>query len=164
MIKPLVNKFFLPAKLLMLLVLLGSCFTINANESINQLLDGFHQAASQADEKTYLGSLTEDSVFLGTDASERWTKQQFSSFVKPYFNKGQGWTYYPMKRHISILSDGKTAFFDELLENEKYGQCRGSGVLVKTSKGWKIAQYNLSIPMPNALANQFVKQIKKLNP
>jgi hypothetical protein len=31
---------------------------------------------------------------------------------------------------------------------------------VKTEHGWKISQYNLSIPMPNGLAKALVKQIK----
>jgi len=29
-----------------------------------------------------------------------------------------------------------------------------------TDQGWKIAQYNLSIPMPNAIAGDLVKQIQ----
>ena len=39
------------------------------------------------------------------------------------------------------------------------GLCRGSGVLTKEKTGWKIAQYNPSIPAPNDLANQVVKLV-----
>lgn len=40
------------------------------------------------------------------------------------------------------------------------GLCRGSGVLVRIGSAWKIAQYNLSIPIPNRLTKQLVKQIE----
>jgi hypothetical protein len=39
-----------------------------------------------------------------------------------------------------------------LLDSASYGECRGSGVLRQVGGDWKIAQYNLSIPIPNALA------------
>ncbi len=39
------------------------------------------------------------------------------------------------------------------------GACRGSGVLVLSGGAWKIAQYNLSIPIPNDLADGVTKQI-----
>lgn len=137
-------------------------FTSMANVNIDKVLDSFHQAAAQADAKTYLNLLTENSIFLGTDASERWTKTEFSAFVLPYFNQGKGWTYRPTERHVSLFNQGQMAFFDELLENDKYGLCRGTGVLVKTAQGWKISQYNLSIPVPNAIALEVVTKIKAL--
>ena len=140
-------------------------FTVNsfvlANERIEQVLNNFHQAAANADAKTYFNLLTKDSVFLGTDATERWTKEEFKSFVIPYFEKGVGWAYTPTKRNITISHEGDVAFFDELLANESYGTCRGSGVLFKTAKGWRIAQYNLSIPLPNALAKEITSTISQ---
>ncbi len=131
-----------------------------ADEGIEATLDTFHQAASEADSKTYFDLLTQDSIFLGTDATERWTKKEFKAFAEPYFSQGKGWTYQSTQRHISVLADGKTAFFDELLSNNSYGECRGSGVLVLTEQGWKIAQYNLSIPIPNDLSKTLTEQIK----
>jgi hypothetical protein len=49
-----------------------------------------------------------------------------------------------------------------MLVNEKWGVCRGSGVLVRSSSGgeWKIAQYNLSVPIPNDLLPGVAEQIK----
>ncbi|WDE04713.1 nuclear transport factor 2 family protein [Thalassomonas viridans] len=148
-------------KILFLLVaLLTSAFSYG-NQEVARVLDDFHRAAARADMQTYLGLMTKDAVFLGTDAGERWDKQAFSEFVEPYFSQGKGWLYRPQERHIT-QSGKNMAFFDELLSNESYGVCRGSGVLVKTAAGWKIAQYNLSIPLPNAIAKQVVKQIKAL--
>jgi len=148
-----------------LLIILCSFFMMtfqvfaNDKAAIAQSLNNFHQAAAQANAQSYFSLLTENAVFLGTDATERWTKDEFKQFVQPYFAKGQGWLYVPSHRHITILDDGATAFFDEALFNESYGQTRGSGVVVHTAQGWKIAQYNLSIPMPNAIAKTLVKQI-----
>lgn len=60
----------------------------------------------------------------------------------------------------SFAGDGATAWFDELLANDAYGTCRGSGVLLLTESGWRIAQYNLSIPIPNELAAKIVAVIR----
>ena len=43
----------------------------------------------------------------------------------------------------------------------KYGNCRGTGVLVKLDAGWKIAQYNLMFPIPNDIAKDVIKMIKE---
>ena len=129
-------------------------------QAINKVLDQFHQAAANANAKVYLNSLTDDAIFLGTDASERWTKQQFTAFVLPYFDQGKGWLYVAKDRNISILKQGSVAFFDEVLENSKYGYCRGSGVLIQTNQGWKISQYSLSITVPNDIAKKVVGEIK----
>ena len=144
---------------ILLLCLLAISFTVLAEQSIDQVLNRFHQAAANADGVTYFDLLADDGVFLGTDATERWTKQEFRAYAEPYFRQGKGWAYHSIERHISLSSDGKVAFFDELLTNNNYGKCRGSGVLWKTAHGWKIAQYNLSVPLPNAIAKQLVKKI-----
>jgi len=129
-------------------------------DEIDKVLNSFHQAAADAEAKPYFDLLSQDSIFLGTDATERWTKAEFKAFVVPYFSKGQGWLYTPTQRNISLIEKEQVAFFDELLDSESYGTCRGSGVLIKTQHGWKISQYNLSIPMPNGIAKALVKQIK----
>ena len=132
----------------------------NDEQSIETVLNSFHQAAADAKAKPYFDLLSQDAVFLGTDATERWSKDEFKAFVEPYFSQGQGWLYTPVERNISLIKQGQIAFFDELLFSESYGTCRGSGLLVKTDQGWKISQYNLSIPMPNGVAKALVKQIK----
>ena len=58
--------------------------------------------------------------------------------------------------------EGETAWFDEMLWNEKYGTCRGTGVLVLTEQGWRIAQYHLTFPIPNELSAEFTSRIKEL--
>ena len=145
----------------MAFVLASLSFQLLANADIENVLDNFHQAAANANYKQYFNILTEDAIFLGTAPKERWTKESFSQFAKPHFNKGKGWAYVPVTRNISMLAQGNIAFFDEELKNESYGDCRGSGVIIKTSDGWKIAQYNLSIPLPNEITQGVVKQIEQ---
>ena len=126
-------------------------------------LDAFHLAASKADFNGYFALFAPDGVFLGTDATERWTVDEFKAFAKPIFDQGQGWTYTAIegKRFIVIADDGKTAWFDELLDNSKYGTCRGSGVLRRSGDDWRIAQYNLSFMIPNDKAKAVVALLKE---
>jgi hypothetical protein len=37
----------------------------------------------------YFDKMTEDAVFIGTDATENWGKPVFQEFAKPYFDKGK---------------------------------------------------------------------------
>ena len=127
--------------------------------AIEAALDGFHLAASEADGAAYFGSMTADAVFLGTDATERWNLDQFRAYAGPYFDRGQGWTYQPLERHVSL--SGNVAWFDERLWNEKYGESRGTGVLVLEDGRWRVAQYNLTFPMPNDLAGEFTRRIRE---
>jgi hypothetical protein len=140
---------------------LSSAATPNGSEAaIGTVLDTFHRAASEADGELYFSLFSDDAVFIGTDVTERWSIDQLMAFAEPYFSKGQGWTYVPGERHVAILPGGGAARFDEILSNERYGTCRGAGVLVLTTSGWRISQYHLTIPIPNELARGVVRQIE----
>ena len=126
--------------------------TLNLNDTrevINKVLDDWHLAAAKADEDAYFKHLSENSIFLGTDATERWNKIAFRQFAHPYFAKGKAWAFSATRRGVSISDDGKIAWFDEDLKTENLGPARGSGVLVMEKEGWKIVQYNLAITIPN---------------
>ena len=129
-------------------------------QDVETVLDAWHHAAAMADEATYFGTLAEDAVFLGTDASERWTKQEFENDMMRYFERETAWTYVPLERHVTVSADGRLAWFDERLENSSYGECRGSGVLRQENGVWRIVQYNLTIPIPNELAREVVRMIR----
>jgi ketosteroid isomerase-like protein len=129
--------------------------------AINQTLDTWHQAASRSDEATYFRLFAPDAVFLGTDATERWTLDSFRAYVHPYFSQGKGWTFIPRARHVFFSEDGGTAWFDESLDSVSYGECRGTGVLRNLGGEWRISQYNLTVPLPNALAKQVVRMIRE---
>jgi hypothetical protein len=131
-----------------------------ASGEVAGVIDAWHAAAAAADEEKYFSHFTADAVFLGTDATERWTRDEFRKWAHPYFAKGKAWTYKSTSRWISFAADRSVAWFDELLENAHLGTCRGSGVLVRSGETWKIAQYNLSIPIPNDLADDLAKRIE----
>ena len=132
-----------------------------AEDAANQLLDRFHGAATKARFDEYFASFTPDGVFIGTDASERWTVEQFKAYAKPHFDKGRGWTYTVVERHLNVSVDGRHASFDELLDNTSLGRCRGTGVLRRVNDQWRIEQYHLTIPVPNDLAGEVVKRIRE---
>ena len=125
-------------------------------------LDALHGAAARADGTEYFALFAPDAVFLGTDATERWTLEEFRAYAEPFFRRGQGWSYRATERHVFLGEDGRTAWFDERLENAKYGEVRGSGVLVLRGGAWLVAQYNLAFPVPNELAPDLVERIRAL--
>lgn len=129
-------------------------------EKVEAVLNQLHQNAAKADGEAYFALFADNAVYMGTDVGERWSKDEFKSYAMPHFSKGSGWVYHKRNRHISMAKDQQTAWFDEVLDSKNYGTSRGTGVLVKTDKGWKFTQYHLTFPMPNDLAKGFTEQIK----
>ena len=127
------------------------------------VLDDFHDAASKGDGVRYFSHFAPDGVFFGTDATERWTVSEFRDYAMQRFEAGTSWTYHPRDRHVFHSADGRTAWFDEVVVNAKYGACRGTGVLVELDGHWRIAQYNLTIPVPNAIALDVVEMIRAID-
>jgi hypothetical protein len=123
------------------------------------VLDDWHHAAAMADEARYFGHFAANGVFMGTDAAERWTVSEFREWAKPQFQRKSAWSFIPRNRQIAFSADENTAWFDEMLDTPNLGVCRGSGVLVRQSGAWKIAQYNLSVAIPNSIVYALVKQI-----
>jgi len=129
-------------------------------ENINTFVTNWHKAASEANYENYFGAMDSVSVFIGTDASENWTKKQFQEFSKPYFDKGKAWNFTVLDRNVYISTSQDFVWFDELL-NTWMGTCRGSGVLEKVGKNWKIKQYVLSITIPNDDVQKIIAAKKK---
>lgn len=114
-------------------------------QAIGKLLDDFHAAAAAADKDRYLGYLSDDAVFMGTDEWERWPKHpDFTRYVEGRFGGGTGWTYESVERHITVAGSGDVAWFDEVVYSESNGRFRGTGVVIKNGDDWKIAHYAMS--------------------
>lgn len=116
--------------------------------AIDNVLTQWHKAAANADFEAYFSLMTNDGVFIGTDATENWQNKAFKAFSKPYFDKGKAWSFIALDRNIYIAKGGNLAWFDELL-NTQMKICRGSGVLQKINGQWKIKHYVLSMTIPN---------------
>lgn len=155
--------------LILSLVFLFACEKNNKNEidketikkDLSTILTNWHKAATDANFKNYFNALDTTSVYIGTAAEEIWSKEQFATFSKPYFDRGKAWDFKTLERNIYVNKTGNFAWFDELL-NTWMGTCRGSGVLEKKNNSWKIKQYVLSVPIPNDDINTVIN-IKKKN-
>lgn len=148
---------------LFLILISFSTIVISQNpekEAIDNMLISWHKAAADADFDAYFGHMTDDSVFIGTDATENWQNDEFRAFSKPYFDKGKAWTFTTLERNIYIDSDKNIAWFDEHLKTQM-GICRGSGVVIKVNGIWKIKHYVLSIAIPNENVSEITAMKKE---
>lgn len=139
------------------LLLFGATIQAQSNKAIvDTFLNQWHEAAGNANFEAYFEALDENSIYIGTDATENWTKKEFANFAKPYFDKGKAWNFKTLERSIYFSPDGTMAWFDELL-NTQMKICRGSGVLVQKDGKWKIKHYVLSMTIPNETVSEVVK-------
>ncbi len=123
---------------------------------LNKLVDQWHEAASKADFDNYFSLMDDDFVFLGTAPGERWTKKEFASFSKPYFDKGQAWSFKAKHRNWNFSRNGKVAWFDEVLDTWME-DCRGSGVMIKKKRKWRLVFYNLTVLIENEKIKEFIE-------
>ena len=125
-------------------------------KEITYFLDQWHKAAAEANFNAYFSAMAEESIYIGTDATENWNKKQFQAFAKPYFDRGKAWSFNAIERNIYYSKDGKLVWFDELLSTQMK-ICRGSGVLMQENGQWKIKHYVLSMTIPNDTTDEVVK-------
>ncbi|MDG1478460.1 MAG: nuclear transport factor 2 family protein [Myxococcota bacterium] len=133
---------------------------MNPRLAIHAALDAFHRAAAEADADAYFDLLTPDAVFIGTDATERWSRSELKAYAEPHFAGDSAWIYTPVARSLTVA--GEFAWFDERLSHAKYGETRGSGVLQRIGSSWRIRQYVLSFSVPNAAAGEVVEAIARV--
>ena len=125
---------------------------------INRLMNNWHKAAAEANGDTFFNFMDDDCIYIGTDATERWTKQEFVKFAKAYFDKGKAWSFEPIERQVYFSRNKKTAWFNETL-NTWMGVCRSSGVLEKKKGKWKLKHYHLSVTVPNDKMKEFIRLV-----
>ena len=140
----------------------NNCKTKSENE-VNTLMDNWHRAAAVGDEDMFFGSMTPDGVYIGTDASERWLRDEMKEWSKKYFERDSAWSFTPLSRTVAFSEDEKIGWFDELLDTWM-GPCRGSGIIVRTEDGWKIKHYHLAIAVPNDKVDGYLELIGKERP
>jgi hypothetical protein len=87
-----------------------------------------------------LGILPDDAVFLGTDATERWTGKQFREFAMPYFKRG------PRDPRAAVALDHAVgrrrvlAWFDEVLDNEGCANAAARACCALPLESWSITE------------------------
>ena len=134
-------------------LLMISSISLSAQDKIesevNEFIDQWHQDAANVDREAYFRKIDEEGIFIGTDATEIWTKQEFYDWAEPQFTgDGKAWDFKATDRNIYFGKKSKYVWFDELLSFSG-GELRGSGVLINSKDGWKIMHYVLSLPVPN---------------
>ena len=130
--------------------------------AVGKVIDDFHDAAAHGDKERYLGHLTDDSVYLGTDEWERWPKHPvFDDYVDGRFKDGSGWSYKSVDRSIRLNDRHDVAWFDEVLFSETNGRIRGTGVLTFQSGQWKLEHYAMSFLIFNENWNEVIELTKK---
>ena len=110
--------------------------TIEKESEINGLMDKWHNDVIAFELDSYFNVMDESFIFLGTDPKERWSKDEFYGFCKPYFEKKTSWNFTPLWSNVYFSEDGKIAWFEEQLTTWME-ECRGSGVLIKKDNEWK---------------------------
>lgn len=150
-------------KLIFSILILSSLFLFaqkGDNTGVNNFIDQWHQDAADVDREAYFDKIDENGIFIGTDATEIWTKQVFYDWAEPQFtNGGNAWDFKAIDRNIYWGGKSDYVWFDELLTFSG-GTLRGSGVLKNGKKGWKIMHYVLSLPVPNEKFSAVLKAME----
>ncbi|MEM9929404.1 MAG: nuclear transport factor 2 family protein [Bacteroidota bacterium] len=132
---------------------------LTPEQTLGDFVDAWHHAAAVADEDTFFGSMTESGIYIGTDATERWTRDEFQKWAGFAFERESAWAFTAYDRNIYLTPDGQYAWWEELLETWM-GPCRGSGVAVWQDGGWKIEHYHLSVTVTNDKIEGFLELTK----
>ena len=119
-----------------------------AQASPDATLDALHKAGADANPAAFESLLAQDVVFLGVDGAARLEGQSAREFFDEHLMQGNAWAYRSSARETRLSPDGSVAWFDETLQHDQLGRGRGTGVLIRSSEGWKVAQYNLIVPLP----------------
>ncbi len=136
-----------------------NCLFHDAREAIDLMLDNWHLGATNADSTAYFDLMTTNSIYVGTDKAEVWSKSKFLSFAAPYFAKGKAWAFTKVERNVYSEDFERIAWFDEVLDTWM-GPCRGSGVVIKDDNGdWKVQHYVLSVAVDNEDIKEYLKVI-----
>lgn len=155
-------RYLLPA----IALIFSSCTTHDLQVSIRkteaeEMLNAWHKAASTGSFDQYFAHFEDSSsIFMGTDRTERWTRDEFAEWSRPHFADGKAWEFHSFNRFINLDEDMNMAWFDEEIKNSRNYNLRGSGVLKYKDGNWKIAHYVLSIPVPNSLYDELMQEIQ----
>ena len=126
---------------------------------VNAFVDEWHDDAANA-RMAYFDKMAKDGVYIGTDRTELWKRDEFKAWAKKYFDRKSAWSFKATRRNVYASADGSIIWFDELLDTPNMGPCMASGVIRKTAKGFEILHYQLSMAVPNEVNGQVKKLIE----
>jgi ketosteroid isomerase-like protein len=131
----------------------------DAVAQVRAMLEDFHRAAAEADAERLFGHIDPEATIFGTDATERWSAEQFRALTAPYLARGQGWTTLPVAQFVHLSEGEDFAWFHERLGSTRHGAMRGSGVARKQEGRWRIVHYDTAFPVPDRIFRDLVQRI-----
>lgn len=149
-------------RLFLALCMLLCSFAVQADPSLkrqaNAFVDRWHDDAAHA-RPAYFDKIARDGVYIGTDKTERWRRDEFKVWARPHFERKSAWAFKPLRRNVAFSDDKSIIWFDELLETQM-GICQASGVIRRKGKGFEIVHYQLSMAIPNEVGGQVTRLVK----
>lgn len=134
-----------------------------ADAALTRQVDAFvnewHDDAAHA-RLAFFDKIAKDGVYIGTDKTELWHRDEFKLWAKRFFERKSAWAFTPLKRNVYASADRSMIWFDEQLDT-RMGVCQASGVIRKTANGFEIVHYQLSMAVPNGVGGQVTKLIKE---
>jgi hypothetical protein len=127
-------------------------------KQVNAFVDEWHDDAANA-RMAYFDKMAKDGVYIGTDRTELWQRDEFKAWAKKYFDRKSAWSFKATRRNVYASGDKSIIWFDELLDTPNMGPCMASGVIRKTARGFEIVHYQLSMAVPNEVAGQVTRLI-----
>tara|TARA_R110002050_G_scaffold2603_3_gene14832 strand:+ start:5979 stop:6476 length:498 start_codon:yes stop_codon:yes gene_type:complete len=152
--------FFQPLALVLVFTLSLSAQSENVDpkeaeiETLNAFMDAWHLAAAEANTEEFFGSMREDAIYIGTDKTERWLRDDLRKWAANAFERESAWIFKASERNWQLKLDKQFAICDELLDTWM-GPCRATAVLTWEKDGWKIIHYQLSVTIDNEKINDF---------
>ncbi len=133
-----------------------NCFEADpaAPSDIHAFIDAWHKAAASADEDLFFGSMASHGIYLGTDATERWLRDELREWATEAFERESAWAFTARDRELYFSTDKRYVWWEELLDTSM-GECRGSGVAAWREGRWQILHYDLAIMVPNEKLESF---------
>lgn len=129
-------------------------------KKLDLFIENWHQAAADADADAFFGAMAEDGIYIGTDKSERWLRDELREWAADAFERDTAWDFTTIDRVITIAPDERHAWWDETLDTWM-GVCRSTGILARTPNGWAIKHYQLSLTVPNEKIEAFKELVRE---
>jgi hypothetical protein len=133
---------------------------VRFKQQVNAFVDEWHDDAAHA-RLAYFDKMAQDGVYIGTDRTELWHRDDFKAWAKKYFERKSAWSFKATRRNVYFSPDKSVIWFDELLDTPNMGPCMASGVIRKTAHGLEIVHYQLSMAVPNEVSGKVTKLISE---
>ena len=125
---------------------------------VNAFVDAWHQDAAHA-RPAFFDKIASDGIYIGTDKTERWTREAFREWAKPAFARPVAWAFRPLHRNVRVSPDRTFIWFDEQVRSSM-GILQATGVMRPAADSFEIVHYQLSIAVPNEIIPEVTGAIK----